>query len=173
MGFIYMLGMFALVVFFLGIRIVRPTSRGLVERFGKYNRFAQPGFHWIIPVIDVMYQVNITEIMVDAERLTSVLAHLIRNAQDACDSDGQVQLEILHQGGSACLEIRDNGSGMDEEFIRHRLFKPFDTTKSGKGMGIGVYQTREYISSLGGSVNVDSILNEGTTFTISIPTNAI
>jgi regulator of protease activity HflC (stomatin/prohibitin superfamily) len=57
----------AFMLFFLGIRIIRPTSRGLVERFGKYNRFAQPGFHWIIPVIDVLYQVNITEIMVDAE----------------------------------------------------------------------------------------------------------
>src|SRR5512139_720349 len=55
-----------LVVFFGGIRIIRPTHRGLVERLGKYNRFANPGFHWIIPVIDRMYQVNITEQMVDA-----------------------------------------------------------------------------------------------------------
>jgi regulator of protease activity HflC (stomatin/prohibitin superfamily) len=50
-----------------GIRIVRPTTRGLVERLGKYQRFAQPGFHWIVPVIDQMYQVNVTEQMVDAE----------------------------------------------------------------------------------------------------------
>jgi regulator of protease activity HflC (stomatin/prohibitin superfamily) len=53
--------------FFTGIRIVRPTHRALIERFGKYNRFANPGFHWIIPVIEVMYQVNITEKMIDAE----------------------------------------------------------------------------------------------------------
>jgi regulator of protease activity HflC (stomatin/prohibitin superfamily) len=50
-----------------GIRIVRPTTRGLVERLGKYHRFAQPGFHWIVPVIDQMYRVNVTEQMVDAE----------------------------------------------------------------------------------------------------------
>ncbi|HEY7379221.1 MAG TPA: SPFH domain-containing protein [Steroidobacteraceae bacterium] len=50
-----------------GIRIVRPTTRGLVERLGKYQRFAQPGFHWIVPVIDQMYRVNVTEQMVDAE----------------------------------------------------------------------------------------------------------
>jgi regulator of protease activity HflC (stomatin/prohibitin superfamily) len=56
-----------LVVFFLfGIRIVRPTHRGLVERLGKYHKFAGPGFHWIIPVIDNMYQVNVTEQMVEA-----------------------------------------------------------------------------------------------------------
>ena len=50
-----------LIIFFAGIRIIRPTHRGLVERLGKYRRFAMPGFHWIIPVIDRMYQVNITE----------------------------------------------------------------------------------------------------------------
>ncbi|MHC4387733.1 MAG: SPFH domain-containing protein [Planctomycetota bacterium] len=55
------------VLFLAGIRIVRPTSRGLVERLGKYKRFARPGFHWIIPVIDRMIQVNITEQMVDAQ----------------------------------------------------------------------------------------------------------
>lgn len=58
---------FAVLVFFLGIRIVRPTHRGLVERFGKYSRFAEPGFNWIIPVMENMYLVNITEQMVDAE----------------------------------------------------------------------------------------------------------
>jgi len=54
-------------IFLSGIRIVRPTHRGLVERMGKYSHFAYPGFSWIIPVIDTMYQVNITEVMVDAE----------------------------------------------------------------------------------------------------------
>lgn len=56
-----------MVIFFSGIRIVRPTHRGLIERLGKYNRFAESGFHWIIPVIDRMFQVNSTEQMVDAE----------------------------------------------------------------------------------------------------------
>jgi regulator of protease activity HflC (stomatin/prohibitin superfamily) len=53
-------------VFLLGIRIVRPTHRGLVERLGKYHRFATPGFNWVIPVIEQLRQVNITEMMVDA-----------------------------------------------------------------------------------------------------------
>jgi len=54
------------VIFLSGIRIVRPTHRGLIERLGKYNRFATPGFNWIIPVIETMRQINITEMMVDA-----------------------------------------------------------------------------------------------------------
>jgi regulator of protease activity HflC (stomatin/prohibitin superfamily) len=55
-----------LVLFLSGIRLVRPTHKGLVERLGKYRRFANPGFNWIIPVIDRMIKVNTTEQMVDA-----------------------------------------------------------------------------------------------------------
>jgi regulator of protease activity HflC (stomatin/prohibitin superfamily) len=55
------------ILFFMGIRIVRPTQRALIERLGKYYKFAGPGFHWIIPVIDKLYLVNVTEQMVDAE----------------------------------------------------------------------------------------------------------
>lgn len=54
-------------IFLPGIRIIRPTHRGLIERLGKYHSFAQPGFHWIIPIIDQMYLVNVTEQMVNAE----------------------------------------------------------------------------------------------------------
>ena len=61
------LAIIAIFIFMLGIRIVRPTRRGLIERLGKYNRFAQPGFHWIIPVVDRMFQIDVTEQMVDAE----------------------------------------------------------------------------------------------------------
>ena len=58
---------FVLLVFISGIKIIRPTERGLIERLGKYIKFAHPGFHWIIPVIDKMYMVNVTEQMVNAD----------------------------------------------------------------------------------------------------------
>ena len=54
-------------IFFAGIRIIRPTQRGLIERLGKYQSFANPGFHWIIPIIDRMFMVNVTEQMIDAQ----------------------------------------------------------------------------------------------------------
>lgn len=58
----------AIVVFVLsGIRIIRPTHRGLIERLGKYKRFAGAGFHWIIPVVDNLFRIEITEQMFDAE----------------------------------------------------------------------------------------------------------
>lgn len=57
-----------LVVFFLsGIRIVEQTERGLIENWGRYSRFAGPGFNWIFPVYQTMRQINITEMMVDAQ----------------------------------------------------------------------------------------------------------
>ena len=60
-------GIAVVVIFFAGIRIIRPTHRGLVERLGKYHHFGQPGFNWLIPVIDTMHMVNVTEQMFDAE----------------------------------------------------------------------------------------------------------
>ncbi|MEA4933659.1 MAG: SPFH domain-containing protein, partial [Lawsonibacter sp.] len=57
----------ALFVFISGIRVVRPTERGLIETLGKYTKFALPGFHWVIPVIQRLYRINITEQMVNAE----------------------------------------------------------------------------------------------------------
>ena len=60
------IGIAVVVVFLAGIRIVRPTHRGLIERLGKYNRFAKPGLNWVVPVIETIHQVNITEQMVDA-----------------------------------------------------------------------------------------------------------
>jgi regulator of protease activity HflC (stomatin/prohibitin superfamily) len=64
---IYIVVAVIVVIFFSGIRIVRPTHRGLIERLGKYKRFGHPGFNWIIPAIDRLFQINITEVMVDAQ----------------------------------------------------------------------------------------------------------
>lgn len=63
----YVIGVLVLLFLLSGIRIIRPTHKGLIERLGKYHHFATPGFNWIIPVIDKLYQVNVTEQMVDAE----------------------------------------------------------------------------------------------------------
>jgi regulator of protease activity HflC (stomatin/prohibitin superfamily) len=60
-------GIFIIIIFLSGIRIVRPTHRGLIERMGRYNRFANAGFNWIIPLIDRIFQINVTEVMVDAQ----------------------------------------------------------------------------------------------------------
>ncbi len=76
-------------LFLFGIRIIRPTQRGLIERLGKYRKFAQPGFHWIIPVIDQMYKINVTEIMIDAQP-----QEIITNDNLNASVDAQVYFKI-------------------------------------------------------------------------------
>ncbi|MCX6093658.1 MAG: SPFH/Band 7/PHB domain protein [Candidatus Bipolaricaulota bacterium] len=60
-------GIVVVIVFLMGIRVVRPTHRALIERMGKYHHFGRPGFHWVIPVVDRLIQINVTEQMVDAQ----------------------------------------------------------------------------------------------------------
>jgi len=78
------------ILFLSGIRIVRPTSRGLIERLGKYIKFANPGFHWIRPFIDKMYSINITEQMIDAEP-----QEIITNDNLNASVDAQVYFRVL------------------------------------------------------------------------------
>ncbi|MEO8779270.1 MAG: XrtA/PEP-CTERM system histidine kinase PrsK [Rhodanobacter sp.] len=105
----------------------------------------------------------------DSDQLASVLGHVIRNAQDAAKEHGHVTLRVGRASAHAVIEIEDDGAGMDEDFIRNRLFQPFFTTKASKGMGIGAYQAREYVHSLGGAMRVNSTPGEGTVFTIQLP----
>ena len=81
-----------ILIFFSGIKIVRPTQRGLIERLGKYRKFAQPGFHWIIPVIDRMFLVNITEQMVDAQP-----QEIITNDNLNASVDAMVYYKVLEE----------------------------------------------------------------------------
>jgi signal transduction histidine kinase len=97
------------------------------------------------------------------------MSHLITNAQDATGAAGTIAVTIGELDGKALVEVRDSGVGMSEEFIRKRLFKPFDTTKGYAGMGIGVYQAREVIRALGGEIRVKSSVGVGTTVSILLP----
>jgi putative PEP-CTERM system histidine kinase len=105
----------------------------------------------------------------DSERLTSVFEHIIRNAQDATDKSGSIQEEVMVDGNTASVSIRDSGQGMSSDFIRERLFRPFDSTKGSDSMGIGAYQARDFVRTLGGRIEVSSEILVGTEFLISLP----
>jgi len=79
----------AIIIFFAGIRLVRPTHRALIERLGKYRRFGKPGFNWIIPIIDRMTQINVTEQMVDAQP-----QEIITNDNLNASVDAQVYFKV-------------------------------------------------------------------------------
>ncbi|MFG6464824.1 XrtA/PEP-CTERM system histidine kinase PrsK [Roseateles sp. DXS20W] len=103
-----------------------------------------------------------------AERVERVLGHVVQNAFDATPPDGRVSLKLDAQGSQARVCVVDSGCGMSEDFIQNRLFKPFQTTKAA-GMGIGAHESYQYVQELGGSINVQSELNRGTTVTLLLP----
>jgi putative PEP-CTERM system histidine kinase len=108
-------------------------------------------------------------ILANRDRLVAVFEHLVQNAQEATEKDGFVQVRLYTEDGEAKIAIKDNGCGMDEAFINEKLFRPFETTKGNAGMGIGVYEAREFVRALGGRIQVTSQKNHGTTFILSLP----
>ncbi len=76
-------GVVVVIIFLSGIRVVRPTTRGLVERLGKYRRFASPGFNWIVPIIDRLFKINVTEVMVNAEPQEIITSDKLNASVDA------------------------------------------------------------------------------------------
>jgi len=104
----------------------------------------------------------------DRNQLLSIFGHLVQNAQDATPDDGRIQILQSVENGMILLKFIDTGHGMSEAFIKSQLFRPFRSTK-GKGMGIGVYETREIIVALGGTIDVESEPGKGTCFSVSLP----
>ena len=102
------------------------------------------------------------------ERLEHVIGHLVQNALDATTEGGAVSVRLHREGRFAAIEVADTGVGMSPEFVRDRLFKPFETTKAA-GMGIGVYESWQYVSGLGGQILIDSTPNAGTRVRVLLP----
>jgi len=102
------------------------------------------------------------------DRLERVIGHLVQNAIDATADDGRVWVRLAKLNGLAVIEVGDTGGGMTPEFVRDRLFKPFQTTKA-TGMGIGAYESFQYVQELGGRVEVDSTPGVGTQVRLLLP----
>jgi putative PEP-CTERM system histidine kinase len=109
------------------------------------------------------------EVVLNRERMLQILEHLVRNAQDATSPDGRITLTVQRAGQRVVIEVADTGIGMDADFIRSRLFNPFETTKGQRGMGIGAYEAREFIRKCGGNIEVESAPGKGTTCIIKLP----
>ncbi len=112
-------------------------------------------------------------VIADRDRLGAVIEHLIQNAQEATRPNGHVTVRVSSEDDWALVEVEDDGCGMDADFIAERLFRPFDTTKGNAGMGVGVYESREFVKGLGGEISVESSLGRGTVFRLKLPAIAV
>lgn len=108
------------------------------------------------------------EVAAHRETLEQVLIHLVQNAIEASLADSPVYVSVSTDGINGRIEVVDSGSGMSAEFVRSRLFKPFDSTKQG-GFGIGAYEARELVRAMRGRLEVESREGLGTRFAVILP----
>ncbi|RMD78996.1 MAG: PEP-CTERM system histidine kinase PrsK, partial [Gammaproteobacteria bacterium] len=141
---------------------VRVDLEALLERVAERAAGRRP-----VPEVEV--QDGGLQAVAAAERLADVVGHLVQNAQEATPPDGRVVLRLRREGAEAVMEVEDTGCGMDEAFVRERLFKPFDSTKGREGMGIGAFEARAFVQASGGRLEVRSRPGEGTSFRIRLP----
>lgn len=146
--------------------VVKPTSITRALELAVSNRSnALPA-----PTFNLNTQeAQETQLNGDKEQLVTIFEHIIQNAQEATSDTGLVAVSINATENNTVIKISDSGAGMSQEFIRQRLFKPFDTTKGLAGMGIGVFESRQYIIALGGKLEVISKEDSGSEFTITLP----
>jgi len=140
--------------------LIKRTDLNQVLRTAVNNQAGQ------LPVAHLREPESQYYVLAESDRLSSVLQHLIQNAQDATADDGHIEVRVKDVDKDCIVEIQDNGVGMDSEFIQNRLFRPFDTTKGNAGMGIGVYESRETLRSFNGDIQVSSRVGEGTTISV-------
>lgn len=107
-------------------------------------------------------------LIADPDMLERALENLLINAAEAVQDGGRIGITAGRDAGRIHVTIEDNGTGMTQEFLRDRLFKPFQTTKN-KGTGIGLWQVKNIVDGMGGTIRVTSSLTDGTSFTLQFP----
>lgn len=118
--------------------------------------------------IEFSFQGPPNDALFDGDRLESVLNHLLQNAIEAAGINGKVSFRYVMDESLTVLEIEDDGPGMDAAYIQDQLFRPLDTVKPG-GYGLGAYQTRELVRQLGGRLEVESKIGQGTIMRVILP----
>jgi len=108
------------------------------------------------------------DVAMDPEQLRTVVVNLVLNAVDAVAGEGRIVVTTCTEDNRAVLSVTDTGRGMSADFLRDRLFRPFQTTKP-SGLGIGLFQCRHIVQALGGTLTADSQEGVGTRMTVRLP----
>jgi len=148
----------------------KPTSLNKVMEATLALIGRQSSFHNIKIVRD--YQPDLPLIAIDENQIEQVFINMLLNASQSMPGGGSLHIQTYTEKEEfACLQITDTGAGISEENLE-KIFDPFFTTKSDKGMGLGLSVSYGIIERHGGKIEVQSKLNEGTTFTIKLPLSA-
>ena len=146
-----------------GVRV----SPQLIEPDGIMADLAQE-FSKLGTAVVTRLAANGSKIAIDKEQFRSMLSHLINNAHEASQAECTVVLASRRTEEHVIIDVIDDGPGMDDEFIRRELFRPFRSTKA-EGFGIGAYQTREVLRMAGGELDVISEKGVGTVMRVTFP----
>lgn len=112
---------------------------------------------------------KVPEVPADKNQLQQVFLNLIINARDAMEDKGRLEISSRLEEEWIVLRFKDNGCGIPKDKMEE-IFKPLYTTKEeGKGTGLGLSITQDIIDRHHGSIEVDSTIGKGTTFTIKLP----
>lgn len=142
----------------------RPVESDLNELVTEALQRVQPP-----PRIELIKDLQpLPRLRIDRAQIQTVLTNLILNARDAMASGGQIRVETRRRNGWAVLAVADNGCGMTPDFVRHSLFRPFNTTKQ-KGIGIGMFQCKTIVEAHHGRIEVETEPGKGTSFHVLLP----
>lgn len=141
----------------------------------EFSRFLQDCIRRLkkkLPFMEIMLEgTDKIKVMSDAELFGSVLENLLLNAYEA-HGEGAIVRIMTHRDGDAdqvVVEITDNGPGIAAELLPEALFEPLKTSKEG-GSGIGLWQVKRVVASLGGTISADNSKDGGAQFVIRLPT---
>jgi putative PEP-CTERM system histidine kinase len=152
-------------------RLGRPAAgrvKGMTQvRIGTMLRALQPRWESGLGRVELIGDVS-APVLADQENLERAIGHLVKNGLEASAPGAAIRISLSAEAGHAVIRVADDGCGMTEAFIREELFRPFSSTKS-TGFGLGVHEVRLLITSMGGTLEVESSPGVGTTFTIRLP----
>jgi signal transduction histidine kinase len=117
--------------------------------------------------VETLYDPAIPKVLVDRARLLQALLNIILNGAQAMPNGGVLHVNTMLKNESAQIRIQDGGKGISPNALKH-VFDPFYSTKI-KGSGLGLAITWRIIKDQGGKIEVESKIDEGTIFTISLP----
>ncbi len=150
---------------------LRPEQSGQVKAVAEVGEVVEAAINTVSSGFPKprLVAVENARVEVDPAKLSMIVCHILKNAQEATPRDGEIDVKVFDENGKVAIEVRDTGTGMDLSFQKNRLFQPFYSTKGSKGMGIGAYQVREFAREAGGDVKVVSSPEMGTSFTLLLP----